>query len=109
MPIMISMKQSGFYVLATFPFFAIAFSLIVYPYVDAFMKRFDFSSKIFIVFQVFSFGVFISGIGFAVLLKNNIPREKDKINDCHLVLSQLNTGDHINILPSMPVRLRIGR
>ncbi len=101
LPIMISMKQSGFYVLGTFPFFAIAFSLIVYPYVDAFINRFDFSSKRFIVFQVFSFGIFLSGIGLALAFKNTIPREEVKINDCHLILSQLNTGDNINILPSM--------
>jgi 4-amino-4-deoxy-L-arabinose transferase-like glycosyltransferase len=101
LPIMISMKQSGFYMLGTFPFFAIAFSLIVYPYVDAYVKRIDFSSKRFLVFQVFSFGIFISGIGLGLMFKNTIPREKEKIQDCHLILTHLNEGENINILHTM--------
>lgn len=38
LPIIISMKQSGFYIVTTFPFFAIALSLFVVDGVDGFQK-----------------------------------------------------------------------
>ena len=62
LPIMISLKQSGFYILATYPFFAIGLSLLVYPLLDSLFIKMNYNSKGFILFKWISYGLFISGL-----------------------------------------------
>ena len=39
LPIMISLKQSGFYILPTYPFFSIGASILMYTYIDDFIRK----------------------------------------------------------------------
>lgn len=39
LPIMVSLKQSDFYIIATYPFFAISFALIISPFVNNFYEN----------------------------------------------------------------------
>ena len=81
LPIMISMKQRGFYIMATFPIFALGFSLIIYPLVG--QISFDkIENKLLQTFSILSFIVMIS---LAIKSTFEIRRNKDLVNDTRLI------------------------
>lgn len=100
-PIMISMKQSGFYILATFPFFAIAIAVILLPLIEFLFDDKFYKTKGFSFFKWISLGVFISGIVLSLYFSNHISRDKNKIEDMYAIIEIIPAGTTINILPSM--------
>lgn len=100
-PIMISMKQSGFYILATFPLFAIAFAILLYPLIEVKLKTINFRSNGFLIFKYLAIGTFFIGIILSVYFSNHIGRDRKKIKDVYTILSVLPEGGIININPNM--------
>ena len=100
-PIMISLKQSGFYIVATYPFFAIATSIFIYPYIDYMLIRLNFDSKAFKVFKWISYGLFTAGIILSLCFSNRYSRDKNKIKDVYTILSEIPQGSIINISPEI--------
>ena len=62
LPIMISMKQSGFYIIPAYPFFAIGAGILMYPLIDSLFTRMNFKSKGFLLFKWTAYGLFLTGI-----------------------------------------------
>lgn len=100
-PIMISMKQSGFYILATFPFFAISIGAMFTPLIEFVFDDKFYKTKRFLFFKWISFGIFICGVALSVYFANHIGRDKNKINDMYMVIDIIPAGTTINILPNM--------
>jgi hypothetical protein len=98
---MISLKQSGFYILPTYPLFSIGVSVLMYPLIDSLLVRIDYRSKSFIFFKWFSCILFFSGILLSVWYSDGYSRDKDKIMDTKTVLSVIPQGSIINISPDM--------
>jgi MFS family permease len=98
-PIMISAKQSGFYILATYPLFAIALGSLVEPLVNYLLDRCS-SRKIF-VFKIIGYTVFCVGVSLCFYFSTTIGRDENKIKDTYKMLNVLPEGSIINILPSM--------
>ena len=65
LPIMISLKQSGFYILPTYPIFAIAFSSLLYPLLETLFSNIHYNSKRFLFFKIIAIVLFILGITFS--------------------------------------------
>jgi 4-amino-4-deoxy-L-arabinose transferase-like glycosyltransferase len=101
LPIMISLKQSGFYIVPTYPFFAIATSIFIYPYVDYLITRLNFESKAFKVFKWIAYGLFTAGIILSLCFSNRYSRDKDKIKDVYSILPEIPQGSIINISPEI--------
>lgn len=101
LPIMISMKQSGFYILATFPFFATGMSIIINPLIDFLYNNINYQSKGFLFFKWISIGIFFIGIILSIYFSNHIGRDGNKIKDTYKILSVLPEGSIINIYPNM--------
>ncbi len=101
LPIMISMKQSGFYILATFPFFAIGIAVLIYPVIDLLLNNINYNSKGFLVFKWVAKGIFFSGILLSFYFSNHIGRDRNKITDTYKILAVLPEGSIINIYPNM--------
>jgi 4-amino-4-deoxy-L-arabinose transferase-like glycosyltransferase len=101
LPIMISMKQSGFYILPTYPLFSIGASVLMYPFIDSLLIRIDYRSKGFIFFKWFSCILFCSGIFLSVWYSGGFSRDRDKIEDTYSVLTAIPGGTIINISPDM--------
>lgn len=101
LPIMISLKQSGFYILPTYPFFSIGASILMYTYIDDFIGRIDFKSRGFSFFKWTTYVVFISGIILSLWYSDGYNRDSDKIKDTHSILSVVPEGSIININPGM--------
>ncbi len=97
LPIMISMKQRGFYILATFPFFAIGMSIIIRPLIDYLFSSINYQSRGFLFFKWLAFGFFFIGIILSVYFSNHIGRDFNKITDIKKIIPALSEGDVINV------------
>jgi hypothetical protein len=101
LPVMISMKQSGFYILPTYPFFSLGAAIFIYTYIDDFIGRIDFKSRRFLLFRWTGYGVFSIGILLSLWFSDGYSRDSDKIKDTYKVLSVVPAGSIININPGM--------
>jgi 4-amino-4-deoxy-L-arabinose transferase-like glycosyltransferase len=101
LPIMISLKQSGFYILPVYPFFAIAAGILLSPYVNSLTGRINYESKGFLVFRLLSFGLFALGIILSFSSSGGYSRDKIKITDTKTILKEIPEATIINILPDM--------
>ena len=79
LPIMLSLKQSGYYIVPAYPFWAIALSLPFQPFVLKLMEKINYSSKGFLVFKISSSVLFLSVILLAFSQKEKISRDKKEL------------------------------
>jgi 4-amino-4-deoxy-L-arabinose transferase-like glycosyltransferase len=96
-PIMISMKQRGFYILPVYPFVAIGTGILLYPLVDFLMTKMDYKSKGFLFFKWISYSFIILGILLSLYFSDGYNRDKSKIKDIQTILQELPEGCTINI------------
>jgi len=101
LPIMISMKQSGFYILPTYPFFSIAAGILMYPYFSSVMIKINYESKGFLLFKWIGYGVFTLGIIMSILYSDHFSRDKNLIKDTYAICDSIPRGTTININPDM--------
>lgn len=78
LPIMISEKQSAYYILCTFPFFVISLSLFFSKVVEQLLLKIDFKSLGFKIFKVSTIIVLAAVLVIVVFQLGKIGRKKDK-------------------------------
>ncbi len=100
-PIMISMKQRGFYILATFPLFSIAFALLIVERVDYLIKKINTKGVKFKIYKYASILIFAIGVSLVLYNSNKIGRDKDKIEDVHSVGDIVSKNTIIAIEPKI--------
>jgi len=100
-PIMISMKQSGFYLLATFPIFSIAFALLIMQNVNFLVEKINTKSKGFRFFNYISFILILVSIALNIFHINKIGRDDDMVKDVYTVIQKVSKKSTISILPEM--------
>ncbi len=101
LPVMISLKQSGFYILTTYPFFAISIAILVYPYLESLLTELDYKSKGFIFFKWIAYAMFVVGIILSISFSNHFSRDKNRIKDLDQIITSIPRGTIINIRPEM--------
>jgi len=79
LPIMLSLKQSGYYIVPAYPFLAIAFALPFQPLVKGLMEKINSSSKSFFVFKIISYFLLISVFLFSFSQKGKIGRDEKEL------------------------------
>jgi 4-amino-4-deoxy-L-arabinose transferase-like glycosyltransferase len=97
LPIMISMKQSGFYILASYPLFAIAFALFFQPYLKK-INELLVSKK---GFRMSAIILFIAGMVYSLNSWNHYGKDAEKVKDIELILNTITPGQTINISMEM--------
>jgi len=100
-PIMVSLKQRGFYVLATYPLFSIAFALLIEERVSYLMKKINTEGIRFKIFKYTSIAIFVIGISLVLYNSNKIGRDKHKIEDVHAVAELVQDNTTIAVEPKM--------
>lgn len=100
-PIMISMKQRGFYILATFPIFSIALSLFILPRVNYLVEKINYKSKGYEVFKYVSYTLLLITIVSSSLQINKIGRDKEKLGDVYSIIEIVPEGSIISIDPNL--------
>ena len=101
LPIMVSLKQSGFYILPVYPFFAIGISILIYPLLDSLIIKINYNSKGFILYKWIAYGLFISGLVLSIYFSDHFSRDKNRIKDMNTILTAVPRGSVININPAM--------
>jgi 4-amino-4-deoxy-L-arabinose transferase-like glycosyltransferase len=101
LPIMISLKQNGFYIVTALPFFAIAIAFLIYPLIEISMNKINFKSNGFKIFRWFSIFIFVLSIGTSLYFAKSIGRDKDKLEDIYTILPHLKNGCIINMDASL--------
>jgi 4-amino-4-deoxy-L-arabinose transferase-like glycosyltransferase len=94
-PIMVSMKQSGFYILTTFPFFSIAFGILLAPFIASLIQKIRKQAYILSVIIVIV-SVFLSVKQIGV-----IGRNQDLVKDIHLILTVIPKDSAISMEKDM--------
>src|ERR1035437_499160 len=101
LPVMVSMKQSGFYIIPAYPFFAIGAGILMYPLIDSLFIKMNYKSKGFPVFKWIGYGLFFLGIILSLYFSNHFSRDISKIKDTYAILPEIPRGSVININPDM--------
>jgi 4-amino-4-deoxy-L-arabinose transferase-like glycosyltransferase len=101
LPILLTMDQSAYFLLTSFPFFAISFGFVINPLVETWMERININSTGYRAFKIFGIVSLSAGIILSVYFRNDYNREKVKLQDIKLILGQLRENSTISILPVM--------
>lgn len=96
-PIMISMKQRRFYILAVYPFFAIALAYLLSPLMKKLLKGFSERSRKFKLFQSLSYLALLISIIISFTQINRVGRDKKSLHDAHLIIESIGTNQIINM------------
>jgi 4-amino-4-deoxy-L-arabinose transferase-like glycosyltransferase len=101
LPIMVSQKQSGYYIVATYPFFAIALGIIVQRYVHLLIQHI--SNNMLYKKRLKAIVVSIVAIAIIVTLMQykRIGRDKEQLTMVHQVCAIVPTGSTITIDDAM--------
>jgi 4-amino-4-deoxy-L-arabinose transferase-like glycosyltransferase len=94
-PIMISMKQSGFYILTTYPFFAIGLSLIFISNAKALFDKIRLNAIKWV--QISSYILVVSSIVFSVTQFNKTSRDKEILEDVYKLSEIIPEGEIVSI------------
>lgn len=101
LPIMISMKQSGFYILAAYPFFAVAIAHFLQPQLSTFTQHIlsnPFASK---RFSIVSVVLFALGVSLNIYFSNGFGKDEVKVKDMRTILPYLPKNSIISICTEM--------
>ena len=101
LPIMLSMKQSGFYIIPAYPFFALGTGILMYPLIGSLINKINYDSRGFLFFKWFGYGLFFGGIILSIYFSDHYSRDKDKIKDIYTILPEIPHGTIINITPDV--------
>ena len=95
LPIMVSMKQSSFYILTAFPFFSIAFGILVAPFTGSLIQKIRKQASILSVI------IIIVSVFLSVKQIGVIGRNQDMINDIQLILTVIPKDSAISMEKDM--------
>lgn len=99
-PIMISLKQSGFYILTIYPFFGLLMGLICLPILENWTIKIVDNPKKFRILKVAAIVLVLLVTIFSASQINSLGRDKSEINDAHLVINYVGSGAEIDICNS---------
>lgn len=101
LPIMISMKQSGFYLLPAFPFLAIAFSALIDNSVEDLLSKLDIKSNPYYWIKYISIGLFVVSIILPVFFYGKDNRDKKLLSDMDIIANYLPPKSIVNVSKEM--------
>lgn len=100
LPIMISLKQRGFYILTVYPFFALALGMIALPWLLQVEARWK-SNKTGSLFKWITLGTFLAAVGGNLYFAQSSGRDVEKRKDIRTVLTQTGENTTIGLCPQL--------
>jgi hypothetical protein len=80
LPVMLSFKQSGFYIIPAYPFLAIALALPFQPFMKSIMEKINLVARGFLIFKIISRILLLSVLLFSFSQKGKIARNEKELN-----------------------------
>ncbi len=96
-PMMISLKQSGFYTLPTFPLFALAFAFFLYPKFEQLLQKFNAGTGIKNIFGVIAWSTLFAAVVVNSLYFNTTYRDEEKLDDMHQSIKYMEPDDKVGL------------
>jgi 4-amino-4-deoxy-L-arabinose transferase-like glycosyltransferase len=84
-PLMATMVQRGFYLVPSFPYFAIGFSILIAPVVLEFKEGIIASARKFRIFWILSIGILVFAVSLSIMQKGKSVRDKEMLHDVHTI------------------------
>lgn len=100
-PIIISLKQRGFYLLATFPFFSLAFALLTKNYVLCFFEKLSSNKSYFKKLRFLSVLLIFIGFSLNFYFSTTIQRDKEMLKDIYTIIKIVPRNTTISISPEL--------
>ena len=97
LPLMITLKQRGFYLLPSFPFFAISFAFLIVPFLIKLNEKIKFKKTVVKIFKIITFGLLFVSIVLSVYFAGKIGRDNEKITDVKKIIAIVPENSDINI------------
>lgn len=101
LPIMISLKQSSFYILTVYPIFAVALGYFIYPLITKLYLKLKTNTKGYRIFKGVTWLVICASVVLSVAQFNRVGRDKAMISDCKRVIAKIGRNQPVGISESM--------
>jgi len=101
LPIALSPRQSGFYLVPSFPLYASGFALIVVPIVARFVGGIDERGRRFRAFAIVSALLLVSVVGFSATRWGTVGRNATTIHDVKLIATVVPEHTAVTVCESM--------
>jgi hypothetical protein len=101
LPILTTMDQSAYFLITSFPFFAVSFGLLVNPFIEIILEKINCNSIGYRLFKVFGVVSLSCGLILSVYFSGDYNRDENKLKDMKVILGQLKENSTINIMPEM--------
>jgi hypothetical protein len=101
LPIMVSMKQRGFYILTVYPLLAVSLSLLLQSNAAYLVARI--TRKQTTMLRIIALFLLIISFSLSVAQVGRIGRDKDKIADCHAIIEVVEKNSLIDLSPDLYV------
>jgi len=101
LPLMLTMVQKGWYMVPSFPFFALGFSILIVPIISAGIKRINVQSIRYKIFKIFSVSLFVNVMVFILMQAGKINRSEETIKDVYKIGNVVPKFSTITVPPSM--------
>lgn len=85
LPLMVTLEQRGFYIVTALPFFAIAFAIIIAPYVTLFTEFIYRNSKVFKIITISCALLLVSSVLYSAMQVGKYKRYEALITDIKLI------------------------
>jgi 4-amino-4-deoxy-L-arabinose transferase-like glycosyltransferase len=101
-PLTFTLVQRGFYLVPSFPYFALGFSILIAPAVLSFRETLISSEPgKFRLLQVAGILVFIFAIVFTFMQKGKAQRDRDMLHDVHVIGNAIPSRSEISVTPDI--------
>ena len=101
LPVMISLKQSGFYILPVYPFVAMAMALFAVDFVRSLVGRAEGNRKIRQVLTWIPASIFFLSVLSCIFFANHYGRDKVRLQDIERIAARMEPGDILSMHPAM--------
>lgn len=100
-PIMVTLKQSGFYIIPALPFFALGFAFLIANKWKILTGLINNSKKATLILKYTTVALLCLSIGGSVYFSGKIGRDKNQLNDVYKVIEHTGSHEIIGIKKSM--------
>lgn len=101
LPIILTKDQSAYFLLSSFPFFALALGMIMNPFIENALSRINYNSGGYAFFKYSGMVSLAVSILLSVYFSGDTKRDRNKLQDMRVITDCLKENSTLNILPEM--------
>jgi 4-amino-4-deoxy-L-arabinose transferase-like glycosyltransferase len=101
LPITVTLKQSGFYLVPAFPYFALALGFLVAPVVAALLHRLQPDTGAHSFLTAAGAALLVGALSLAALQVGRVSRDPEKVASVREILTHMHAGEHLGICPDL--------